>query len=83
MADDRLAIELAAPNPNVISPVAIAWDADGRMFVAEMMDYPLGRAPAKPNARRLDGDGRYEKATVFTDKLPFPTEFCPGKTAFS
>src|SRR5438552_564387 len=41
-ADDSLTIELVASEPNVISPVAIAWDAKGRMLVAEMMDYPLG-----------------------------------------
>src|SRR4051812_20545554 len=39
-ADDQLVIELVAAEPDVISPVAIAWDSDGRLFVAEMSDYP-------------------------------------------
>lgn len=78
LADDQLKIELVASEPNVISPVAIAWDADGRMFVAEMMDYPLG--PGTGQIRMLedlDGDGFYEKATVFADKLPFPNGVLP------
>src|SRR6266571_587931 len=44
LADERLVVELVAAEPNVISPVAIAWDAQGRLFVAEMRDYP--NAPA-------------------------------------
>ncbi|HEV3022295.1 MAG TPA: PVC-type heme-binding CxxCH protein, partial [Pirellulales bacterium] len=73
-ADDRLVAELVAAEPDVNSPVAIAWDADGRMFVAEMIDYPLG--PTAGQIRLLedrDGDGRYEHATVFADGINFPT----------
>src|ERR1051325_4855670 len=65
-ADSQLTIELVAAEPDVVSPVAIAWDADGRMFVAEMSDYPTG--PKGGRIRMLedrDGDGRYERATIF------------------
>jgi hypothetical protein len=40
LADPELAIELVVAEPDVVSPVAIAWDAAGRMYVAEMRDYP-------------------------------------------
>ena len=43
------------------------------MFVAEMIDYPLG--PTAGQIRLLedrDGDGRYEHATVFAEGLRFP-----------
>jgi len=73
LADDGLIVELVAAEPNVNSPVAVAWDADGRMYVAEMIDYPLG--PAAGRIRLLedrDHDGRYEQATVFADGLSFP-----------
>ena len=43
------------------------------MYVAEMHNYPLG--PASGTIRWLtdrDGDGRYETATIFADKLNFP-----------
>ncbi len=73
MADDRLSIELVAQEPQVDSPVAISWDADGRMYVAEMIDYPAG--PPAGRVRLLedrDADGRYEHAGVFAPKLNFP-----------
>src|SRR5690242_17675836 len=35
-ADERLIIELVAAEPEVVSPVAITFDADGRLYVAEM-----------------------------------------------
>lgn len=73
LADERLTVELAAAEPQIDSPVALAWDADGRMYAAEMRDYPVG--PASGRIRLLidrDGDGRYDDATVFADKLGFP-----------
>ncbi len=36
LADPELTIELVASEPEVASPVAIAWDEEGRLFVAEM-----------------------------------------------
>jgi len=78
LADPSLTIELVAAEPEVTSPVAIAWDEDGRLYVAEMIDYPV--APPAGRIRRLedrDGDGRYEHATVFADTLPCPTGVMP------
>ncbi len=73
LADTNLVVELVAAEPDVRAPVAIAWDANGRMFVAEMTDYPSG--PVNGRIRLLedrDGDGRYERATVFATNLAFP-----------
>ena len=73
LADTSLTIELAAAEPQIRAPVAIAWDADGRMFVAEMTDYPSG--PVNGRIRLLedrDGDGRYESSTVFATNLAYP-----------
>src|SRR5262245_30612660 len=39
-----LKIELVAAEPQVIDPVAIAFDERGRMWVVEMSDYPNGPA---------------------------------------
>lgn len=73
LADDQLTIELVASEPELNSPVAISWDADGRMYVAEMIDYPLGPTAGKISLLEdRDGDGRYEHATVFAKGLNFP-----------
>ena len=73
LGDERLTIELVASEPQLDSPVAISWDGDGRLYVAEMIDYPVG--PTAGKIRRLedrDGDGRYEHSTVFATGLNFP-----------
>jgi putative membrane-bound dehydrogenase-like protein len=78
LADPGLTIELAAAEPDVKSPVAIAWDEDGFLFAAEMIDYPI--APPAGQIRRLedeDGDGRYERSTVFAQGLAFPNSVLP------
>ncbi|HEX4144226.1 MAG TPA: PVC-type heme-binding CxxCH protein [Pirellulales bacterium] len=80
LADDALVVELVAAEPEVVSPVAIAWDAAGRMYVAEMEDYPVG--PGKGRIRLLedrDHDGRYETASVFADGISFPTSVLPSR----
>src|SRR5436853_600847 len=72
-------VELAASEPEIVDPVAIDFGADGRLWVVEMRDYPLGMDRKGKHGGRvkflqdLDGDGHYEKATVFVDGLPFPT----------
>ncbi len=74
-----LTVELVAAEPLVTSPVAIDWGPDGRLWVAEMADYPAGtKGDYKPGGRvkvleDTDGDGRYDNATVFLDNVPFPT----------
>jgi len=78
LADAELMVELVASEPDVASPVALAWDADGRLYVAEMSDYPLG--PESGSVRRLedrDGDGRYETSQLFAEKLRFPNSVLP------
>lgn len=71
--------ELMAAEPLVASPVAIDFAADGRLWVAEMYDYPSGvDNNFTPGGRvRLvrdtDGDGRYDASSVFLDGIPFPT----------
>lgn len=80
LADTNLVVELVASEPHVISPVAITWDADGRLFVAEMFDYPVG--PMKGRVKLLedsDGNGHYEKSSVFADQLAFPNSLLPWK----
>lgn len=83
--DQGLRIELVASEPQIESPVAVAWDADGRMFVVEMKDYPNGPAKGQPPEGRIklledrDGDGVYESSKVWADELLFANGLLPWK----
>src|SRR6059036_692969 len=72
-------VELVAAEPLIVDPVAIDWGADGKLWVVEMRDYPMGMdGNWKPGSRikfleDTNGDGKYDKATVFLDHLPFAT----------
>jgi putative membrane-bound dehydrogenase-like protein len=69
-------IELVAAEPLVVSPVAMSFDEDGRLYVIEMRDYSERRPERLGRVRLLedaDGDGRFDKSTVFADGLPWPT----------
>src|SRR5262249_55933572 len=80
-----LRVELVAAEPQVERPVAMAFDEDGRLWVVEMLDYPNGPAPGQPPEGRIkiledrDGDGRYETATDFADKLLYANGILPWK----
>ncbi len=75
-------MELVAAEPEVVSPVALSFDENGRMFVVEMVDYSERRdqVPHLGRIRLLEdthGDGVYDKSTVFAADLPWPTAvFC-------
>src|ERR1041385_1398697 len=78
-------LELVAAEPLVIDPIALAFDEDGRLFVVEMKDYPDGKQH-RGQIRRLvdtDGDGRFDKATVFAKDLRWPSAIhCYGGGVF-
>jgi putative membrane-bound dehydrogenase-like protein len=81
-------MELIAAEPLVIDPVDMAYDEDGRAYVVEMRDYPfpeeMNAPPTEfPGTVRLledtDGDGKFDKSTVFADGLAWPTSVCCWK----
>jgi mono/diheme cytochrome c family protein len=78
-------VELVASEPMVQEPVALAWDGNGRMFVAEMNTYmkdaeatgefePLSRIKMLEDTNH---DGKMDKATVFIDSLVLPRVILP------
>jgi putative membrane-bound dehydrogenase-like protein len=78
--------ELVACEPQVVDPVAMAFDEEGRLFVAEMRGYPnAGVATGSIHSGKVklledrDGDGFYEHATVFAEGLRFPTSVFPWR----
>jgi mono/diheme cytochrome c family protein/glucose/arabinose dehydrogenase len=73
-------VELVASEPMVDTPVAMAFDGDGRLWVVEMCgfmpdvngtdeDKPIGKIVILEDT---DGDGRMDKATTFMDGLVLP-----------
>src|ERR1041385_1794597 len=69
-------IELVAAEPLVVDPVAMAFDEDGRLFVVEMRDYSERREEKLGRVKLLedtDGDGHFDKATIYVDQLARPT----------
>ena len=78
-------VELVAAEPLVMDPVDVAWGPDGRMWVAEMADYPMGIDHKGKRGSRIaaltdaDGDGRYDKRTVFADGLETANTVLPWR----
>ena len=73
-------VELFAMEPEVINPIAMAWDERGRLWVVESVDYPntFKETDGQANDRikiceDTDGDGRADKFTTFADGLNIPT----------
>ena len=73
-------VELVAAEPLVRDPIAITFDENGLMYVVEFPEYNHKDAGWELNehgrVRVLEdanGDGRYEKSTIFADDLPSPT----------
>ena len=73
-------LELVASEPMIEEPVAISWDPNGRLFVAEMRTYMQdvnGSGTDDPVSRismlvDTDGDGKMDRSTVFIDSLVLP-----------
>jgi len=71
--------------PHIHEPSAIAWDGNGRLYVVEMRTYMQdidGRNQLTPTSRvsrheDTNGDGIYDKHTVFADKLRLPRMVLP------
>lgn len=72
---DGFRMELVMAEPLVQSPVAVAFDADGNLYIAEMRDCPYKPRPGrKPLGtvrllRDSDGDGRFDQSTIFANGL--------------
>ncbi len=77
--------EVFLKEPQVMSPVEMVWDEDGKLYVAEMLDYPDDPPAGKPARSRIrlledvDGDGKYEKNTIFADQVLQVSGFLPWK----
>ena len=74
-------VEIIAGEPDVVQPIAYTIDDRGRLWVLENTNYPV--SPGVPKDRILvledaDGDGKFEKRTVFWDKATFSSGIAVG-----
>ncbi|HVX15569.1 MAG TPA: PVC-type heme-binding CxxCH protein [Pirellulales bacterium] len=78
-------VELMACEPLTMDPVAFAWGADGKFWIVEMADYPLGiDGKGTPGGRvrfleDRDGDGSYDTSTLFLEGLTYPNGVMPWR----
>jgi glucose/arabinose dehydrogenase/mono/diheme cytochrome c family protein len=78
-------LELVASEEMLNEPVAIAWDGNGKMYVAEMCTYMQdvdGTGTKEPLGKILlledtDNDGKMDKRTVYIDSLVLPRMILP------
>jgi putative membrane-bound dehydrogenase-like protein len=71
-------VELVASEPLIQDPIAIDWDADGRMWVVEYPEFVPDLQAPEPNLDPIgriavledtNNDGKMDKRTVFADGL--------------
>ena len=75
LADDRLQVTLYASDPDIVTPIGAAVDAQGRLFVIECHTHnppPDYEGPKGDVIKVFEGqreDGRFERMHVFADGI--------------
>lgn len=78
-------VALFAAEPDIVKPIAMCWDARGRLWIAESLDYPNNPLPEGQGNDRIklcedtDGDHRADRFVVAAEKLNIPTGITPYK----
>lgn len=67
-------VKLFASEPEIVQPIAMALDDEGRVWVAQATSYPVKRPAGEGHDQILifedtDRDGHFDKRTVFLDGL--------------
>ena len=83
--EDGYRLELVLSEPQIKEPVVAVFDGNGRMFVAEMRTYMQdidGKNQMDKSSRvsmheDTNGDGKYDRHTVFIDNLSLPRMILP------
>ena len=82
---DGYALDLVLADPQIHEPVAMAWDGNGALYVVEMRTYMQDadasweQTPKSRISRHedTDGDGIYDKHSVYIDNLLLPRMVLP------
>jgi putative membrane-bound dehydrogenase-like protein len=80
-----LEAKLYASEPAIAQPIAFCWDDRGRLWVAENRDYESRKTGFSGSGdsrivilEDTDGDGKFDKRTVFIEGIPFPSAIAVG-----
>jgi len=80
---DGFEVQLVAAEPQIAKPMNLAFDARGRLWVTDSVEYPIP-APADRAGRDTvkvledsDGDGRFDRVTTFAEGLNIPIGLYP------
>lgn len=75
-------VEVVAAEPDIVNPVAMAIDDQGRFWITESFEYPRKEpGPGRDRVKVLedtDRDGRIDKVTVFAEGLNIPSGIAVG-----
>ncbi|MFO7824920.1 MAG: HEAT repeat domain-containing protein [Cyclobacterium sp.] len=80
---DGFEVNLFASEPDVVKPIQMNWDAEGRLWVVSSTAYPHLRPGESANDKIIvledtNGDGTADQSTVFAEGLITPTGILPG-----
>lgn len=75
-------VELVAAEPDVVNPVAMAFDERGRIWITESFEYPRHEpGPGRDRIKILEdttGDGRMDSVKIFAEGLNIPSGIAVG-----
>lgn len=75
-------VELVAAEPDLVNPVAMAFDERGRIWVTESFEYPRHEpGPGRDRIKILedtDGDGSIDSVKIFAEGLNIPSGIAVG-----
>ncbi len=76
-------MQLFAAEPDIAKPINMAFDARGRLWITQSVEYPYPVPPGQParDAVKIledtDGDGRADRISTFADGLNIPIGIQP------
>ena len=79
VAPDGFEIRVFAAEPDIVNPIALAWDERGRLWVVESTNYPHDHVGEETGTDRIticedtDGDGRADRFIRFAENQPLST----------
>ncbi|MCH7988909.1 MAG: dehydrogenase [Planctomycetes bacterium] len=77
-------IQLVASEPEIAKPLNMAFDAKGRLWITNTLEYPNPAPPGRTGRDSIkvledtNGDGKADKVTIFAEGLNIPSGIAVG-----